>query len=62
MNPFHLARPVHDIELARDVYLNTLGCTEGLPGEQAAMFFADPSGNAIEIKALQNIATQLFAH
>jgi len=137
MNPFHLAIPVHDIELARDFYLNTLGCSEGrsdsqwvdfnffghqlvchldkntlrkahsnpvdnhtvpiphfgvvlnmaeweqlaaklisqkidfiiqpyirfqgLPGEQATMFFNDPSGNAIEIKAFQNIATQLFS-
>jgi len=137
MNPFHLAIPVHDIELARDFYLNTLGCSEGrsdsrwvdfnffghqlvchldentpriahsnsvdthavpiphfgvvlniaeweqlaaklmshkidfiiqpyirfkgLPGEQATMFFNDPSGNAIEIKAFQNIASQLFS-
>lgn len=34
---------------------------KGLVGEQATMFFADPSGNAIEIKAFQNIETQLFA-
>jgi extradiol dioxygenase family protein len=29
---------------------------EGLPGEQATMFFLDPSGNAIEIKAMRDIA------
>jgi extradiol dioxygenase family protein len=26
----------------------------GLPGEQATMFFLDPSGNAIEIKAMRD--------
>ena len=33
---------------------------EGLPGEQATMFFLDPSGNAIEIKAMRDHAN-LFA-
>ncbi len=33
----------------------------GQPGEQATMFFADPSGNALEFKAFQNIETSLFA-
>lgn len=33
---------------------------EGLPGEQATMFFYDPSGNAIEFKAFKDI-NQLFA-
>jgi len=33
---------------------------EGLPGEQATMFFLDPSGNAIEIKAMRD-PTALFA-
>jgi len=33
----------------------------GKPGEQATMFFYDPSGNAIEIKAFKNIEEQLFA-
>ena len=28
---------------------------EGEPGEQATMFFNDPAGNAIELKALKNI-------
>ncbi len=33
---------------------------EGQPGEQATMFFTDPSGNAIEVKAFSDI-TRLFA-
>jgi hypothetical protein len=33
---------------------------EGEPGEQATMFFNDPAGNAIELKAFKNI-DQLFA-
>lgn len=33
---------------------------EGLPGEQATMFFKDPGGNALEFKAFKNIE-QLFA-
>lgn len=33
----------------------------GEPGEQATMFFADPSGNAIEFKAFKDVAGQLFA-
>jgi len=33
---------------------------EGQPGEQATMFFLDPSGNALEFKALANPAN-LFA-
>jgi extradiol dioxygenase family protein len=33
---------------------------EGLPGEQATMFFLDPSGNALEIKAFADIS-KLFA-
>ena len=33
---------------------------EGQPGEQATMFFLDPSGNALEIKAFSDIA-KLFA-
>jgi len=34
---------------------------KGQTGEQATMFFFDPSGNAIEIKAFNNINDQLFA-
>jgi extradiol dioxygenase family protein len=33
---------------------------EGLAGEQATMFFHDPSGNAIEFKTFKNM-NQLFA-
>jgi hypothetical protein len=33
---------------------------KGRPGEQATMFFRDPSGNALEIKAMANPAN-LFA-
>ena len=33
---------------------------EGEPGEQATMFFRDPSGNAIEMKAFEDLG-QLFA-
>ena len=33
---------------------------KGLPGEQATMFFLDPSGNALEFKSFQDIG-QLFA-
>ncbi len=34
---------------------------KGEPGEQATMFFADPSGNALEFKAFRNIELNLFA-
>jgi extradiol dioxygenase family protein len=34
---------------------------EGQVGEQATMFFLDPSGNALEIKAFEDMS-QLFAH
>ncbi len=34
---------------------------EGEPGEQATMFFLDPSGNALEFKAFRDIESQLFA-
>lgn len=33
---------------------------QGMTGEQATMFFKDPSGNALEFKAFKNI-DQLFA-
>jgi extradiol dioxygenase family protein len=33
---------------------------QGQPGEQATMFFLDPSGNALEIKAFADIG-KLFA-
>lgn len=34
---------------------------KGEPGEQATMFFLDPSGNALEFKAFRDIEGQLFA-
>jgi uncharacterized protein len=34
---------------------------KGLPGEQATMFFMDPSGNALEFKAFRDIDSELFA-
>jgi hypothetical protein len=33
----------------------------GEPGEQATLFFKDPSGNALEFKAFNDIDSQLFA-
>ena len=33
---------------------------EGEPGEQATMFFSDPSGNALEFKAFKDIEQDLF--
>jgi extradiol dioxygenase family protein len=33
----------------------------GLPGEQATMFFLDPSGNALEFKAFDDVESGLFA-
>ena len=136
LTPFHLAIPVHDVNVAREFYVDTLGCGvgrssdkwvdldlyghqlvchetgdvrpdadsnpvdghdvpvphfgvvltmpvwreladrlgkqgikfiiepyirfEGQPGEQATMFFKDPSGNAIEFKAFADIDAELF--
>ena len=34
---------------------------EGQPGEQGTMFFADPTGNALEFKAFRDIESELFA-
>jgi uncharacterized protein len=34
---------------------------KGQPGEQATLFFLDPSGNALEFKAFKDIEQQLFA-
>jgi hypothetical protein len=33
----------------------------GQAGEQATMFFLDPSGNVLEFKAFDNVAAGLFA-
>ncbi len=34
---------------------------KGQPGEQATLFFLDPSGNALEFKSFRDIEQQLFA-
>lgn len=34
---------------------------KGQPGEQGTLFFADPSGNALEFKGFRDIEGQLFA-
>jgi hypothetical protein len=46
----------HSIKFVIEPYIRF----KGLPGEQATMFFLDPSGNALEFKAFQDIG-QLFA-
>ncbi len=46
----------HDIQFVIDPYIRF----EGEVGEQATLFFKDPSGNALEFKAFKNI-DQLFA-
>ena len=47
----------HNVEFVIEPYIRF----EGQPGEQATMFFLDPSGNALEFKAFKDIETQLFA-
>lgn len=47
----------HNIPFIIEPYLRF----EGEVGEQATMFFKDPSGNALEFKAFKNI-DQLFAN
>lgn len=47
----------HHIEFIIEPYIRF----QGQPGEQATMFFLDPSGNALEFKAFQDIESQLFA-
>jgi extradiol dioxygenase family protein len=34
---------------------------KGEPGEQGTVFFADPSGNALEFKGFRDIESELFA-
>ena len=46
----------HEISFVIEPYIRF----EGQPGEQATMFFLDPSGNALEFKAFKDIG-QLFA-
>jgi extradiol dioxygenase family protein len=45
------------VEFVVEPYIRFLG----QPGEQATMFFLDPSGNALEFKSFKDIARQLFA-
>lgn len=45
----------HGIDFVIEPYVRF----EGQPGEQATMFFLDPSGNALEFKAFKN-PTDLF--
>ncbi len=33
IRPFHLAIPVHDLEIAREFYRNILGCSTGRESE-----------------------------
>jgi hypothetical protein len=47
----------HRIQFVVEPYIRF----EGQPGEQATLFFLDPSGNALEFKAFKNITVQLFA-
>ena len=47
-------------EAGIDFVINPYIRFEGQPGEQATMFFMDPSGNPLEFKAFQNVEKQLF--
>jgi uncharacterized protein len=47
----------HRVEFVIEPYTRFKGQT----GEQSTMFFLDPTGNALEFKAFQDIETQLFA-
>lgn len=47
----------HPVEWVIEPYVRFAG----EPGEQATMFVLDPSGNALEFKAFQDISGQLFA-
>jgi hypothetical protein len=47
----------HGIQFVVEPYVRF----EGQPGEQATLFFLDPSGNPLEFKAFKNITAQLFA-
>lgn len=46
----------HGIQFVIEPYIRF----EGMPGEQATMFFLDPCGNALEFKAFKDIS-QMFA-
>jgi extradiol dioxygenase family protein len=55
-NTFSEALKRNDVDFIIEPYIRFKGKT----GEQATMFFKDPSGNALEFKAFKNI-DQLFA-
>jgi extradiol dioxygenase family protein len=46
----------HQVQFVIEPYIRF----KGEPGEQATLFFLDPSGNALEFKAFKDIE-QLFA-
>ncbi|WP_169545276.1 VOC family protein [Sneathiella aquimaris] len=48
------------IERGTDFVIEPYTRFKGEPGEQATMFFYDPAGNALELKAFKNME-QLFA-
>jgi len=47
----------HQVQFVIEPYIRF----KGEPGEQATLFFLDPSGNALEFKAFKDIEAQLFA-
>lgn len=47
----------HGVEFVIEPYIRF----KGEPGEQATLFFLDPSGNALEFKAFKDIESQLFS-
>jgi extradiol dioxygenase family protein len=47
----------HGVQFVIEPYIRF----KGEPGEQATLFFLDPSGNALEFKAFADIESQLFA-
>lgn len=51
------ARDVLDGDFIIEPYIRF----RGKPGEQGTLFFADPSGNALEFKAFRDINAELFA-
>ena len=57
-NPLKIALYLEEAQLPYE--LVPIDTRKGEPGEQATMFFMDPSGNAIEIKAFANLDS-LFA-
>ena len=54
--PFSNKLKSHNVKFIIEPYIRF----EGLVGEQATMFFLDPSGNALEFKAFKDVS-QLFA-